>query len=518
MQPLLCVAAIDCDLCADGVHLSRRIAFGNQWVPSIPRRRGRSEGSKQVENILRAIETKYPVNEVLVNGEQVWPYLRIAYSFGYVKMLASQQGEILPYEPTSLLQKLGRLRNVPYGLKNWLGKYDYVALSNAGERRCIEGQYFNKLLDPVIDELGAEKVLYIEIPGPSLYPLNSVHTRHVVCYDFGEVLSVVFEALSLRRYKIENASVLEKIKQEYALEVDDLSMIKRFEARRMAFSLLFRRIRPRALLLTCYYTSMPVVKAAKEAGAKVVECQHGTIGEEHPAYNVYTELDKACFPDYLWVFGRRELKTFDNSRFIEPQDVHPVGSFYIEYVKSSSRPNGVLARQVEKYKVRIGVTLEWTTERRVIEFICRAADMDKTICYLLIPRHPEEQHYAALNLPDNVMIVRNQNFYELMMLVDFHSTVYSTCALEAPSLGVQNILMNVDGLAKRYYGEVLSDSRITRYADRPEEFVAIAHVFERLDRDAVSRLNSDAIAGNYAKNIRELLRRPPFSEGERAGG
>lgn len=472
-----------------------------------------------MKNILKEIEAKYPVDTILVNGEQVWPYLRVAYHVQYVNEISSRKGE-RPLGPSlSFLGKLKRLLNIPYGTKNWLGKYDYIAISTTDARKPISGKYFNRLLDPIIDKLGRGKVLYIEIPAPSLYPIASVYTNKVVCYDLLELLAMIVETFTLRRYKIENESILENINKDYDLSLDYLRVIKRFYARRTVFSWLFRMSKPKVVLLSCYYGLLQsAIRAAKEYGAEVIEFQHGSIGEEHPAYNVHADLDKGSFPDYLAVFGKKELETFTNSRFIQPQHVYPVGSFYIEYVKTDHMPSKNLVQRLKNYKVSIGVTLASTTESRLIEFVCQAAVLDRNICYLLIPRHPQEEHYSSFELPDNVMIVKDENFYGLMMLADFHATVYSTCAIEAPSLGVQNILINVDGLAKRFYGNVLNDSRVTRFADTPEEFVSIANSFEKLDRDTLAKLDEDLIAVNYERNIQELLRRPPFLEQQSVSG
>jgi len=472
-----------------------------------------------MKNILKEIEEKYPVDTIVVNGEQVWPYLRVAYHFQYVNEISSQKGERPSSPSLSFLGKLKRLLNIPYGIKNWLGKYDYIAISYTSERKSINGKYFNKLLDPIIDKLGRGKVLYIEIPAPSLYPIGSIYTNKVVCYDLLEVLAMIAETFTLRRYKIKNESILENINKEYDLSVDYRKVIKRFYARRMVFILLFRMSKPKVVLLSCYYGFLQsAIKAAKDCGAEVIEFQHGTIGEEHPAYNVYAELDKGSFPDYLAVFGKKELETFSNSRFIQPQHVYPVGSFYIEYVKTNHIPNRNLVQRLKKYKASIGITLASTTENHLIEFVCQAAVLDRDICYLLIPRYPQEENYSSFELPDNVMVVKDENFYELMMLADFHATVYSTCAIEAPSLGVQNILINIDGLSKRFYGNVLNDSRVTRFADTPQEFVGIVNSFEKLDRDTIVKLNEDFIAVNYEKNIEELLSRPPFLQKQSVSG
>jgi hypothetical protein len=457
-----------------------------------------------MKNILKEIEMKYPVDTILVDGEQVWPYLRLAYNFEYIKKMASELDEKVPYLPFAK-RLLKMLKNSFYGFTNWFGKYGYVALSDASERKNINGKYFNKLLDPIIDELGRDKVLYIETPAPSLYPAKRVHTKNIVCHDLLTLLAAIWARFILKGCVIQNEFILKTIQKEYGLEIDDARMIKFFGAQRRLFDLLFRRIKPKALLSSDYGSCIPAVKAAKDLGIKVIEFQHGAMGKEHEAYNVAVEIDKTYFPDYLLVFGRRELKTFDNSLFIDCENVYPVGSFYIEYVRKNYKPESNLIEQLKNYRRSVGVTLGWTVERRAIEFICQAAKLDKTIFYILIPRRPQEEYYSTLNLPENVTVIKDKNFYELMMYVDFHSTVYSTCAVEAPSLGVQNILINIDNLSKQYYGADLNDSRVIRYADTPKEFVEIINTFEKLDRDTICELNEDSIAMNYEENIQNFI-------------
>ncbi len=454
-----------------------------------------------MKNILKEIEAKYPVDTILVDGEQIWPYLRVAYNFEYTKRMASELGEKELSSP--LFRRLiVMLVNSFHGLKNWVGKYDYIVMSDTTERKEINGKYFNKLVDPIIDELGRDKVLYIETPAPSLYPAKKVYTKNIVCHDLLTLLAAIWARFTLKSCVIKNGFILKTIQKEYGLEIDDAGRIKFFGTQRRLFGLLFRRIKPKALLTTDYGGCIPAVKAGKDRGIKVIEFQHGAIGK---AYNVAIEIDKTYFPDYLLVFGRGELKTFDNSRFMERGNVYPVGSFYIEHVRKNYKPESNLVGQLKNYRRSVGVTLQWTVEKRAIEFICQAADLDKTIFYILIPRRPEEEYYSTLNFPENVTVIKDKNFYELMMYVDFHSTVYSTCAVEAPSLGVQNILINIDNLSKQYYGADLNDSRVTRYTDTPKEFVEIINTFEKLDRDTICKLNEDIIAANYVQNIRNFM-------------
>ena len=312
--------------------------------------------------------------------------------------------------------------------------------------------------------------------------------------------------LRKKHYILENESILRKIQDDYGVRIDYDTVIKHFNDQRIAFYTLFSKLEPTALLISQYYgINLPAVKAAKDLGVKVIEAQHGVIGRDHPAYNIGTGLDRTYFPDYLLVFGERELETFDNSLFIEPRNVYPVGSYYIDYINNEYLLDSDLVSLLTKFHRSIGITLQWVWEKRMIEFVRSAAVLDSSIGYILIPRQHFEKDYSSFNLPDNVMVAEDKDFYQLMKYVDFHATVESTCALEAPSLGVQNIMVNIDNKSRERYGEVLNDSRITSYADTPEEFVRLINTFEIIDRDTVASSNEDIIAVNYTENIRNFI-------------
>lgn len=471
-----------------------------------------------MENIPEEIERKYPVDTILVNGEQVWPYLRIrcyasqvaktADSYGEAKYAPQASTESKPLRVLRFMKNT--LRGIRYGFKNWFRKYDYIVLTGSVVGREVSGKYIDPFLDPIVNELGPGKVLCIEttLPVPT-YGTNQLYPRYTVSRSPLTLFTLVIKSLRrmfFRRYKIENDWVIDRIEADFGLNVNADAVIESFEARRRVFTCLFHIMRPRAILLTASYgSSQPAVKSAKKLGIKVVEVQHGVIGKEHPGYNFYRDIDRVCFPDHLLVFGKRELSTFNNSRFIDQVNVHPVGSFCIDYFRSNSRPDRELSKQISNYNRIVGITLQWTYERRLISFVCEAAKLDGSILYMLIPRRPDDEAYTTMELPANVIVIGDKNFYELMTYCDFHSTVNSTCALEAPALGVQNILVDIDGSARTYYEKVLSDARVTRFADTPEEYVDIVRSFTRLDRNIVCELHKDFFAINYQENIRNFV-------------
>jgi len=453
-----------------------------------------------------------------VNGEQIWPYLRIRYGFTYMAETAASYGEanydLQASRGSKPIRRLrfmkSTLRGIRYGFRNWFRKYDYIVLTDNSVRRQMGGKYINQFLDPIIDEIGPSRVLCIESTSPfPSYGMNQVYTRHVVSTSLlilFSLLIMLLRRMFSRRYKVVNKGVMDRIEADFGSNANATNVIEFFEAKRKVFTCLFRIMRPQAILLTCYYGKEPAIRAAKSLGIKVIEIQHGVIGKEHPAYNVHRDLDRSCFPDHLLVFGKQELATFNNSRFIDQANVHPAGSFYLDYIRASCGPEPHLSERISGgYERVVGVTLQWITERRLISFICEAAKLDSSILYILIPR-AQKKEYSNMGLPPNVSVIRDKNFYELMTYCDFHSTVNSTCALEAPSLGVQNILIDIDGSARVYYEKVLSDDRVTRFANTPEEYVNTVRGFPRLHRNVVRELHKDFFAPNYQENIRDFVK------------
>lgn len=470
-------------------------------------------------DIIEQIEKKYPVTEITIDGEQVWPLLRIFYAFSYRRKLAENSGENVKKDPglkkfrsaRFLLHLILLFKGVSVGFFNWFRKYEFIAFGNGIVRRQISGRRVDPFLDPVIKEIGSDKVLFIELPEQiSFFSSRQSFTKHIVYVNLLRIIAGMHYRLKLifcKKPKINRNDILDNIGLYLGVNVNPIGIILSHQSKLFVYNLLFKLMRPKAILLIDYYSPewISAVKAANNLGIKVIEVQHGLIGKEHPAYNLGCKLDKSYFPDHLLVFGNKELETFSNSYFIKINNVHPVGSFLINYYRTEYKSDPGLLEQYSVYHVVIGITLQWVFDNRLINFICKAAELDDHILYILIPRRPEDDKYSARVLPDNVKIERIKNFYELMSYVDFHSTVNSTCALEAPALGVQNILVNIDKQAEIVYGKILSDERINRFVNSPEECVNTIRTFPKLDRESICGLSEYSFAQHYTDNIHNFV-------------
>jgi hypothetical protein len=151
----------------------------------------------------------------------------------------------------------------------------------------------------------------------------------------------------------------------------------------------------------------------------------------------------------------------------------------------------------------VAVTLQKTVTEETMAFITEAARLNGKILYLIIPRQEMSPEKA---LPSNLRVITDPNFYELMKYVDVHVTAYSSCAIEAPSMGVRNLLINIGGYAKSYYGHILRDETVTKYMDTPNELVDEILRLPPVDKKGIIEANSALIAPRYRENLEKYLR------------
>ncbi len=440
------------------------------------------------------IERKYDVGKIEVNGEQIWPVFRM---FLY-STLFGKQSRKMHY---GLCFIFSSMKSAFYGCFNWFNKYEIICISSSGGgyRRMIDGKYFNRFVDPVIDKLGVNRVLMVEKPDPLHFPLKLTYTKYIVSERLLDLFTFILSYFIT--YEIKNDRVLDLIKQDYFLQFNERRFLKLFVAEKLVYTYLYKLYKPKAVFITCFYNREAKIRAAKELGIPVIEIQHGIIGPNHYAYN-HKVMSRDYYPDYLLSFVEYEYASSSEDFIFEKDRVYPVGNYYIDYINSKEISNP-LRKLTNKYKRSVAVTLQSTVEEETVEFVVEAAELDPDIIYFLLPRPAKDDF--GMHLPSNVKIINSLNFYKMMACVDYHSTVYSTCAIEAPSLGVQNILINLHNKSKEYYSNLLTDEKITKYVETPKEYVQTINRFKKLDKKTIRSSNNHIFVQNYHKNLKKFL-------------
>lgn len=394
------------------------------------------------------------------------------------------------------------IKDAFYGFFNWFRKYDYIVFSDSSERKKIDKKQYDVKIDYLIDILGNNKILLIETPSPVHYKTEQIHTKQIVSRRMIDLLTVLCERLFHKNYKIE---LLDLINSKNRIDFNYKKQIHRFNIQYKIYKVLFRILKPKIIFLNCYYDKQYIVKVANELGIKIVEIQHGVISTAHSAYYSELNLNTIYLPNYLLSFGE-DLKRDKNENFIYPKDnVLPVGNLYLDYLKESFVPDSNFKKIIKRYKYSVGVSLQWTNEDKLIDFINEVAIFCKDVVFILIPRNPYDSKYANLKLAKNIILYPELDCYNIILHCDYHCTVYSTCLLEAPTLGIPNILINLENLTMKYMKDKVNSNN-SIIVNSTEEMKDILSEPYQFTSEKVVQSNIKIFLNNYRENLKKALK------------
>ncbi|MDX1349734.1 MAG: hypothetical protein R3279_05780, partial [Putridiphycobacter sp.] len=305
-------------------------------------------------------------------------------------------------------------------------------------------------------------------------------------------------------------SVYEEIQRYSGVDYDPTYTIKKMIAQYTTMKWLLKLKKPKVAFISPAYTAFGYVKALKESGVIVVEMQHGLILKSHHGYNVYTAFDQSYFPDYLLSFGKREKDVFDEeNKSLSSNQIIPVGNFFLDHVTENYKEEGFTEQQSESYKLSIAVSLqEIELGEKLIPFIIDLANANQDVVFYLKPRRrPKAYFISKYDFPNNTVIVEHVNIYELILNTDCHATIFSTTALEAPALGRQNVLVNINNKAKEIFGDTLTNSSTTVFVDDIASFQNFIDSFQKIPSEQIKQEHEDIIASNFKNNVNQFLKR-----------
>jgi hypothetical protein len=453
-----------------------------------------------VEHI-RLIEEKYEVESIKAKGQSVWPLIRF-YIF------VNHQSQVVPITPKNLeVLKIKKLiTQFFYGFGAYFRRYDYICFSDSAERKLINGKWVDKTVDFILESI--PNTLLIELPLPSHYPKSEVQTRFIASKLPLYVLSWICAFLFLRKIKIENENILKEILVELNIRFDYRSVLKKQVAQYKVGSLVSWIYKPKGAIIQSSYTNSGYVKAFKNAGITVVEVQHGLITESHEAYNVFKRLDASYFPDYFLSYGLRERDLFARRNYLTSEErVIPIGHYYLDHVAESVKGISEVIPEVSDFSFGISITGQNlpVIEERFIDFMAEVAKRSPEICFFYIPRSDRSAIFRANELPKNMVITLGRDTYEVIRLTRFHTTIFSTCAIEALVLGTPNILVNINNLARLHFDEILENLPATVFVESVEEYIRAIRNHVSIPKEKVINSSSYLITSGYKKNVEKFI-------------
>lgn len=344
------------------------------------------------------------------------------------------------------------IQNLFYGFPKWFKRYDTLVFTNNENRRVINGKYFDRILDGFIDTKEAKKTLFITLTDKSFYKQNELYSSNVVSQLILDILAYILFLISPKKHK--EVFEIKDIVEKYKVPFDQKKEQALFKAYYRFYKLFFKIYRPKKIFVSAYYTATRnyMIKAANDLDIVTIEGQHGYIGDAHPSYNCDITLDKSYIPSQLWVFSEFDKNVLKKRGVYSQEQIKVKGNAYLDHIKLAGRvQNFKLMDVASKYDTVVGVALQIPLEDKLIPFIINAANLDSSILYILIPRRWNDD-YKKINLPENVVFSKKNGFYEVILWCTHHSTVFSSTAFESNYFGIPNILVDIEGLATKYFG------------------------------------------------------------------
>jgi hypothetical protein len=444
---------------------------------------------------LRAIESEHAVEKISYEGIPLWPIFRVYIG---AQLIFNQDRLVRP-------NKENISKGVMYffrGFKNLFHSYNYISFSTSGQRKAIKDKLYERT-DFIHEKFG--KGLIVETPTPS-HESQKKYIKPVASHMF--LYGVEFfltKLISLKKSRYEGLEIIESIVSENNVELDIKYLTRRFKAQYKTIKFLNYFWNAKFVLMTTPYTRYGYVYYLKNKKIPVIEFQHGVLNRAHFAYNISKKISSKFYPDYLLTFGEKELKVFENSHYIEKENCFPIGSFYIDYIQQTDRKN-IIAEKFPGYKKYIAVVLQDMYDDDLFNFLKLAFKELDEVLFVLIPRDKTADYYRKkFEFHENMVFFDKINTYEIIKMCDIHTTINSTTAIEAASLGTPNILINCRNLSREYYADTLKDLSVNKIAETTEEYIDLVRNFQEIDKSHVVNSNNTIFRTGFTNNLNKIL-------------
>ena len=393
-----------------------------------------------------------------------------------------------------------QIKSIFYGFGNFFRKYDAWVFTNSSERTELEGKHYDKLFD-YLAATGPLKTLLIEFRLFKQFPRKTVPTKYIVSRSPMVLLEEVYARLFVRKFEVKGTELITQIENELGVQIDVTSICRKFLAQyRMMRFFLWLLPAPKVVYLTVSYANFGYIRAFKERGIRVVEMQHGLIGEGHYAYYYEKEFDSNQFPDDVIVFGNNDKLFFEEQTKFPLKRVVSSGRYIIDYYQEKAIENTPEIRS-------ICVSLQdGTLSEELLSFILKCDELlpEKLNWVIQTRRTPKEVYEEQFDFPANMQF-GTSSVYEAIATTDAHLTIYSTTAVESLSIGKPTVLFDLEGKATEFLGKLIGDNPYVQLVHSPAEFASYVHHFKGHSLEEIAASNRANIQDHYKTQMDAYL-------------
>ena len=179
----------------------------------------------------------------------------------------------------------------------------------------VNGQYIERLSDPLIDVSGIKDYLILERNQNGTHKRPRYHQSHVVYLDFIDVsvrlISFIAKPYIARKYKKQIDSLYEKLNDGFHLNDENYktffaNVISNFLLSRWFIRPIIRKLNPKVVFFAPRGTFDYATSLCRQYGATTIELQHGIVIDESDLYTT-NEYSPEYDPDYFFVFGSSNI-------------------------------------------------------------------------------------------------------------------------------------------------------------------------------------------------------------------
>lgn len=452
--------------------------------------------------LVNEIEGSYPVEKILYKDTPVWLLLK-GYLYFKLTQGVSKKIELTRKDKLNII-----LSSIKKNL-NFFIKSDAWFYGITIDRVLIDNKYFDKYID--LPASMFKKSLIVEIPFFNHYKKSETCSKKIASKSFLIILEKIYTKLFLRSNEIQNEEILKEILLKYDADFNYYPLAKKMYAQYRVMKFILKFNTPKYVFFGTSYTNYGYIKAFREKEIKIFEIQHGVIHNEHFGYFVRAKFDESFFPDKLLTFGNREIDVFKDpfSNGIKANNVFPVGNFYLEYIYENFKKNHDLVKRIQKYKKVFSVSLQDSPiGDQLVPIIIELSNQLNDYMFLMKRRARSLESYnEKYSFGSNIFFVEDLNVYEIIMHSHLHITAYSSCVLEAPALGVKNLIINIENYANLLFGNVLNENT-SDFVDG-DIFLLKKYLLEfepfKVSPEKIRENHSDVISPGYKENFKKFL-------------
>lgn len=441
------------------------------------------------------IEKKYNVKSIKYNGICIWPIIRV-----YIAAKIVFNKERITINKKNILSLI---LSFTRGFKNLIfTKAKYLAFSDTDRRVFINGKYFDRLVDPIADEL---KILIIETPLYNHYPSTKTFSNELASsLPFKLLVEIISWFTKVK--KIESEDTLVSILGELEFSINYKKLIKRTFAEELIMKNYFKLKKIKGVFVVVSYTKPGIIFACKKLGIPVIELQHGVINDYHYAYNIKDYYGNVFYPDYLYTYSENEKKVFlKDNYFIKSDNVIPIGNYLIDIYRKENLYLTELEEKTKGFDLLVAISGQISFDYLLVPFLLKLANLNKNIAFIFIPRADNYFIKNTIPIPPNIFFINSLNTYEIIRRVNIHASIASTCSLEALALGIPNIFINLNDLSIKFF-KYLEKYKYNYFIQNIKEFNQIIKDFKRVEKNKVINEYNFLFNNNYKQSLSKALK------------